>query len=96
MEVEVSVIISIVSLVRHCQTYQPEALHIISSGRRSLHHIADAAEASAVFESSPLDEALEHLPTPLAILLVARDATCRTDFLRSLVVASCGCLQALG
>lgn len=54
-------------------TYQPEALHVISHPGRYRQNIAQARESSPVLHTRPLEERLEHLPTPLAIHVVACD-----------------------
>ena len=55
------------------QTHQPKALHVVSCRWRNFHHVADAAETSAVVQGRPLHKRLEHLPSPLTVLLVASD-----------------------
>jgi hypothetical protein len=77
-------------------TYQPEALHVVSRRWRHFHHVVHTAETDTVFQSSPFDKALEHLPAPFTVLLVASDAPHVEETLDSLwplQVVSIGGLQ---
>ena len=63
-----------ISVIRHRRTYQPEALHVVSRRWRGFHDIAHTAETSTILQGSPLDKALEHLPAPLAVLLITSNS----------------------